>query len=305
MAGVIRRNLDRVPRDVDLVVGIPRSGMLAATIVALHLNARVCDLQSFALDIPLSHGRVRSPRQGPDRPQDAAHVLLVDDSIASGQSMKDAMTRIRATGFPGKVTKCAVYATAEGASEVDVAIEALPLPRAFEWNLLHRKLLERCCVDLDGILCVDPTDEENDDADNYLAFLAKATPMHSPSYKIGRIVTSRLEKYRAATEAWLGQHGIAYERLDMLDLPDAGTRRARRAHAAFKAKVYALDRSMVLFVESNDAQAREIARLSGKPAIAFGSQSFFQGDAGLATSLRSTGWRLARAARRLRQRMTW
>jgi uncharacterized HAD superfamily protein len=181
-------------------------------------------------------------------------------------------------------------------------MEIVELPRAFEWNLLHRKLLERCCVDLDGILCADPTQEQNDDADNYLAFLANAELNHSPSYTIGRIVTSRLEKYRTETEAWLEKHEIRYNKLDMLDLPDAETRRARGAHAPFKARVFALDSSMVLFIESNDAQAREIARLSGKPTIAFGSQAFFRGETQL-VPLRSLGWRFVRAAERIRRRI--
>jgi hypothetical protein len=59
---------------------------------------------------------------------------------------------------------------------------------------------------------------------------------------------------------------------------------------------------MVLFIESNDAQAREIARLSGKPTIAFGSQAFFRGETQL-VPLRSLGWRFVRAAERIRRRI--
>ena len=32
------RNLARFPHDVDLIVGIPRSGMLPANLLALYLN---------------------------------------------------------------------------------------------------------------------------------------------------------------------------------------------------------------------------------------------------------------------------
>ncbi len=43
----IVRGLPRIPRDVDLVVGIPRSGLLAGSILALHLNVPLTDLQGL------------------------------------------------------------------------------------------------------------------------------------------------------------------------------------------------------------------------------------------------------------------
>ena len=39
--------LSVIPRDIDLVVGIPRSGMLAANLLALHLNLPVIDVEGF------------------------------------------------------------------------------------------------------------------------------------------------------------------------------------------------------------------------------------------------------------------
>ena len=35
------------PRDIDLIVGIPRSGMFPANLLALYLNCKVTDLGSF------------------------------------------------------------------------------------------------------------------------------------------------------------------------------------------------------------------------------------------------------------------
>lgn len=34
----IYNNMYKLPRDIDLIVGIPRSGMLVANIIALYLN---------------------------------------------------------------------------------------------------------------------------------------------------------------------------------------------------------------------------------------------------------------------------
>ncbi len=44
---VILKRLYIIPRDIDLIVGIPRSGMFPANLLALYLNKPVTDLGSF------------------------------------------------------------------------------------------------------------------------------------------------------------------------------------------------------------------------------------------------------------------
>ena len=44
MNDAIVRNLHRLPRDIDLVVGVPRSGILAATLLSLTANIPMADL---------------------------------------------------------------------------------------------------------------------------------------------------------------------------------------------------------------------------------------------------------------------
>lgn len=44
MNDTIVRNLHRLPRDIDLVVGIPRSGLLAANLLSLAANIPMADL---------------------------------------------------------------------------------------------------------------------------------------------------------------------------------------------------------------------------------------------------------------------
>ena len=47
LSELVRSNLYKVPHDIDLVVGIPRSGMLPAMMISLYLNKKVTDLDSF------------------------------------------------------------------------------------------------------------------------------------------------------------------------------------------------------------------------------------------------------------------
>lgn len=43
----ILRELHVIPRDIDLIVGVPRSGMMPANLMALYLNLPYTDIHSF------------------------------------------------------------------------------------------------------------------------------------------------------------------------------------------------------------------------------------------------------------------
>jgi len=273
LAKTIRAQAHRIPAEVDLVVGVPRSGMLAASIVALAMNRNLLDLNSCLSNARITHGRTREvPGGQPDDARAASWLLLVDDSVRTGRSMRDAKEAILRTGFVGHVTTLAVYAAPTARRAVDICLETVSMPRAFEWNVMHRIELADCCVDLDGVLCVDPADDENDDGPRYARFLQNARPLIIPSYPIGHIVTSRLQKYRLETEEWLRDHGVVFGQLHMLDFPSAEIRRRLRPHARFKASVYMSQRATHLFIESEPNQAAEIAQISGKPVLCYGTQ---------------------------------
>lgn len=275
ISDTIRTNLYKIPESIDLIVGIPRSGLFAASLIGLQKNIKFVSLEVFLFNGEIRSGSTRFSRNAHIKfPLDAKHILLVDDSTSSGSSMKSALHEIRGTEYTGQISTCAIYTTKE-APVVDIWFEVLPHTRIFEWNLMHREFLSQCCVDLDGVLCWDPTEEENDDGNKYLEFIATAKPLLIPSYPIGRIVTSRLEKYRKPTIEWLNKYQINFSQLDMLDLPDAETRRRLNIHAKFKSHIYSNDSAMHLFIESEKNQAVEIARQSGKFALSFSTQELF------------------------------
>ena len=158
----IVRNLWRLPADVDLIAGVPRSGMLAAAMLALHLNLPLTDIDSLAEGRLLQSGY----RLSDDRLRtiaSARRIAVVDDSVLTGREMRRARAKIEACGLGQKVVYVAVYGADEAVTEVDTYFEVCPMPRIFSWNLMHRSLLSSACVDIDGVLCVDPTEEENDD----------------------------------------------------------------------------------------------------------------------------------------------
>jgi uncharacterized HAD superfamily protein len=272
MNATIARNLHRLPGDIDLVVGIPRSGILAANLVSLTANIQMTDLDSFVAGKVFSSGITKRSAALGRSMSEMRRILVIDDSINGGSAMREARVKAAASGIDReRLIFAAVYGSYERYEETDFVFEVVPQPRLFQWNLIHHKFLEQSCVDIDGVLCFDPSDDENDDGAAYLRFLADARPLHVPTRRIGALVTSRLEKYRPQTEAWLAARGIEYDELVMLDLPSKEERQRLAAHGRFKAEVYRRS-DAILFIESEHHQAVNIARLSGKPVLCIETQ---------------------------------
>lgn len=263
MNEAILRNLHRLPRDIDLVVGIPRSGMLPANLIALYLNKPYVDIDSYV------EGRIYTSG---DRGQsvslkDVRKVLIMDDSIAYGRTKEKVLQKLNTikSGNRKEYVYGVVYASREGKEKVDFYCEIVEGTRAFQWNLFHHQtIIPHSCFDIDGVLCPDPT--VDDDGPLYTAYIASAPILHKPSVEIDTIVTTRLEKYRDVTEGWLRSHGIKYKRLVMLDMPTKEERTRWGKHGIFKGEIYR-DSDCYLFVESSLLQAEDIVRISHKPVF--------------------------------------
>ena len=270
MDRLIRDNISSVAsQEFDLVVGIPRSGVIPAYMIALYLNIPVCLLDDFINNNRITHGDHRQVKSGVEFPHDATNILLVDDSYNTGGSLKGKL-EIIPERLNGKVKTMAVFSSSD-VSNLDFYLEIVPLPRAFEWNIMHHnKIIPRSCFDIDGVLCEDPTEEQNDDGEKYIDFIRNATPKYIPTYSIKTIVTSRLEKYREDTVEWLNNNGVKYEKLVMLEGYTADERKKAGVHGSFKAEEYRKD-EYTLFFESNLNQSYEISRLTnGKPVYCVG-----------------------------------
>jgi uncharacterized HAD superfamily protein/hypoxanthine phosphoribosyltransferase len=262
----IRGQVHRIPGDVDLVVGIPRSGMIPAYLVGLFANKLVVDLETFLSDGVAGHGVTRNVRTKVSRPGDARHILLIDDSLASGRSMRGCVDRIRESAFDGRMTTCAAVVAPCMGGVVDLFFREMPEPRIFEWNAFHHPDVSNSCFDLDGLLCVDPSESQNDDGPLYEEFLRNAQPRFVPEQRIGHIVSARLEKHRGLTEEWLRKHGVVYGSLHLIDLPSKAERERLKPYASHKSRVYR-STSARLFFESEPAQASEIAEQSERPVL--------------------------------------
>lgn len=269
LAHCIRTNLHKLPADADLVVGVPRSGMIPAYTIALFMNKRCCSLDEFLSDTEISTGA------RPVGAMSIRKVLVVDDSCFSGSALARTKERLKAVAGKYEFVFAAVYGRTESADKLDCCLELVDGRRVWQWNYLNHSLAGSACFDMDGVLCADPTPEENDDGAKYLNFIKNAKPLYIPSYKIRAIVTSRLEKYREPTETWLREHGVQYDELVMLNMATAEERRRANCHAAFKAEAYKARERTTLFVESEERQAKEIAFLSGKDVLCVATDKLY------------------------------
>ena len=258
----IKHNIHKIPNDIDLVVGIPRSGMIPAYMIGFALNVNVCSLNEFINGVSIVRGN-RKIRGDID---DVKKIIVIDDTVNTGTTIKKIKNIfIHKETFNIKIYFVAVYVRPGSEHFVDISLTVLATPRLFQWNYLNHRHVAYSCFDIDGVLCIDPTEEENDDGIKYRTFILNAKPLYIPKYKIKAIVTSRLEKYRQETEQWLKDNNVQYEKLYMLDMPSKEERsKVIGTHAIFKASIYNKLKSCYLFYESSRKQAIDIAQMTGK-----------------------------------------
>ena len=269
----IKNNLYKLPKDIDLIVGIPRSGMIPATMLSMMLSKQLCTLGEF-LSSDYKNLTTRRITFGAD----VKNVLIVDDSILSGNAISETKKLIVKNQIDKKynIKYLAIYYKNDDYNKfIDIAFEKVLSPRIFQWNYLNHVFLQDAAFDMDGVLCFDPTDKENDDKENYKQFLLTARPLFIPQYKIPYIITSRLEKYRNETETWLKNNNVLYDHLVMLSGYTAEERRKLNLHAKFKAEQYKKLKDIQLFIESDKNQAKEISRLTNKLCFCSSTDELF------------------------------
>src|SRR5437016_2942314 len=81
----------RLPRDLELIVGVPRSGLLVANLLSLHLNLPLTDVEGLLAGRVLSCG-VRKEKLSLETPR---RVLVIDDSIHDGDQLAKVKDQIQ------------------------------------------------------------------------------------------------------------------------------------------------------------------------------------------------------------------
>lgn len=201
-------------------------------------------------------------------------VLVLDDSVRSGEAMAEVRERLTRADLPHELIFGAVYADPAATDKVDTYYQTLKTPRVFEWNVFHVEALGRWCVDMDGVLgAAGGVGRWGDGSAAGTALNGSGAPRLVPSHPVGWLVTARPERHRRETEKWLAHHGVQYRHLIMSDGAvgeDGEDGNVASVAAAHKADAYRRSGAR-LFIEESCLQAVEIARLSGRPVLCAGT----------------------------------
>lgn len=256
-------------RHVDAIVGLPRSGMFPASILATHLHKPVGMLDptgSLAIGggARLDEWSVRS-------------IALIDDSVLTGSAMNRALAAIAFAGDMGieRIETACVYWHPQDLDHVEHYAVELPAPRVFEWNLFGSEISKHSLFDIDGVLCPDPPMAE-DNQREYEEYIGAAPLLFKPLFPVAAICTNRIEPYRATTEAWLAANGIEYGALHMAPFDTPPARRRLSTPIDLKSAWYAGHEHPGVLVESHDAIAEAVAYNVGRPVISMQSRRCFE-----------------------------
>jgi hypothetical protein len=296
LAHTLTTQLGRVPRDVDLIVGIPRSGLIPATVLSLGLNVPMTDIDGLLAGRLVITGAARRTGQGPASVSCCRHALVIDDSILSGSTLATMRQRISAAHLPLKITFAAVYTTRAAADLVDLRFEVCPLPRLFEWNYLHHHQLGSSAVDLDGVLGLDATRINAASPEKRRGLLESMLPSVRPTHRVRRYLSRCAEPTRSDLCAWLHRHSLAFDFLDLPATPAGVIATPLDGYLAFKASIYRRDHGATVFLDGTPGQSDPLSQRAGKAVIAVHERCIHQPNPLSFASLQQRTYRLQRRA---------
>ena len=269
---------EKIPQ-IKAVVGLPRSGMIPASVIAVNLSLPLYSLsgdQLYKLHSRSTNGGSRMSQFDP--PSESLPFLVVDDTSYSGAELVR-VRKILNEKYPDEkfifttiyTTPEVEYKSDEYGSLLDIVNARAYFPHILEWNFFNAHTTVYGLFDLDGVFCPDCPYEISEDEENYEAWLSSVQPIKSRISKLFEcmaICTGRLEKYRPQTEAWLKKHGIRYNDLIMFN----GTKEERDSNhlknvGEYKADVFnnfeglafGVRQKPLYFIESCPHQSRLIA----------------------------------------------
>lgn len=256
---LVRGIEDLVPGRFDCYVGVPRAGLLFANILSCVYGAGLATPAGFLNgDVWFAHEVELSKIK---------RVLVVEDSVVTGRQIGGVVESLKAA-FPNVTFESLAIFKTRGRRcyPVDYVLFESESWTLAEWNLLTSLgHVGRLGVDLDGVLCRDCPVEFDDDGPKYVRWLKLAAPLFLPRFKVDVIITSRLEKYRALTEAWLFDKGVRYGKLVMMPL-DSKVDRTRELVISFKSS-NVIGEGVSWFWESDPDQAFSIWFSSKVPVL--------------------------------------
>jgi hypothetical protein len=216
------------------VLGVPRSGMLPASIISTVLSVPLYSLsggQIVLLSERSEYGGSRMANYTLE--QSDLPMLVIDDTVYSGAAMDNVKSSLKEKYPNSKFLFTTVYHEPtspfifkNGLPLLDIYNNELFFPHILEWNFFNAHPTMFGMFDLDGVFCPDCTEEIDADEEKYIQWMREVPVFKDRITKLFpcmAICTGRPETYRAETELWLQKNNIKYNKLIMYP----GTKRER------------------------------------------------------------------------------
>lgn len=214
----IRGFLPELPWVPEVIAGIHKSGMLAASLFSAHLNVPVLLYRSL-WETKWVYAGVRSsisPEEQEEYLAKRRRILVVEDAATTGITIRAEQEKMEPhlDVLPKhKLFYVTVYGAKEKLGGVHRVIEVVQRPRLFEWNWNNHGILKRSAVAMEGLLCHPPGCGLS--TPEYVKYVSDARPFILPKKDIGLIVSGRHDRFRKETISWLKRYGIKFGRLVM------------------------------------------------------------------------------------------
>lgn len=243
---------ESIPNKFDVIIGIPRSGLMIANILAIKFGRPLSTPNAFVQGEVWQSLHVEKPK--------VRNVLLVEDDVIYGKQIQKAYKQLKDFDPSLEVEKASLFVTSKAKKLLNYHYMIKNPPLIYEWTLLTNMAgLGALVVDMDGVLCKNPS---SDDLKNLAEWYAKAKPHMIPRYTVEAIVTARIEKYRIQTEDWLAKHNVKYNRLYMMNCSPVSS------NEVIKHKVDVIRRvNPFWFWESSLAEATQIWKKTKVPML--------------------------------------
>jgi hypothetical protein len=233
-----------LPQDYDLIIALPRRGLIAGTYAAMRLGIPITTPNQM-LEGKHMRGKLGIVRK----------AIIVDDSIASGKQMNEAKDTL-SKRFPNIKFETGSPFVMKGRKADHPGMIFTRI--VFGTDILQPLKIDKVGWDMDGVICADPKPGSSEtDIEKHCK---EAKPLHIPRVPIYLIATSRKEEHREATEQWLRKHNIIYEHLIM--------RKEGQDHTSTKVEAI-LRYTPKTFIESNPSTARSLCLLTGANILCY------------------------------------
>jgi len=256
-----------LPPETTAIAGIPRSGMIPASIIATLLHLPLYQLSETGEFERLGNGS-RGKVYGFNK-DETSLIAVIDDTTFSGRAIKKA--KEIASTYSYKFIFNVVYYR-ENSIPVDNYVQVLNCPHLLEWNIVNNVVLKHLptekqptsgvMLDIDGIIVHDK-ESGGKLLSPYLVPRTVTAPI---------LVTGRQEKLREETEKLLLSYGAKWDKLIMME---NGVNDSVQNIAEYKADIFS-KKPFSFFLESCPKQAEIIFKISKKPVICPVVEKIFQ-----------------------------